>query len=64
MPPVHNAKQQIINVYGEPIPRLYAAGEMGSAFGHLYLSGANLTECMITGRIAGSEAAAIVARDD
>lgn len=61
--PVHNARQQIMNVYGEPIPRLYAAGEMGSAFGHLYLSGANLTECMITGRIAGREAAALTPRD-
>ena len=29
--PVHDAEQRIIDVYGEPIPRLYAAGEMGSA---------------------------------
>jgi hypothetical protein len=36
---------------------------MGSAFGHLYLSGGNLTECMITGRIAGREAAALTPRD-
>ena len=55
--PIHNAKQQIINVFGEPIPRLYAAGECGSAFGYLYLSGANLSECLITGKVAGREAA-------
>lgn len=61
--PVHNARQQIINVFGEPIPRLYAAGEMGSAFGYLYLSGGNLSECMVTGKVAGSEAAALAAWD-
>ncbi len=55
--PVHDARQRILNPYGEPIPRLYAAGELGSAFGHLYLSGSNLAECFIGGRIAGQEAA-------
>ena len=55
--PVHNEKQQIINSFGEPIPRLYAAGELGSAFGYLYLSGANLSECLITGKVAGGEVA-------
>ena len=57
--PVHNARQQIMNVFGEPIPRLYAAGEMGSAFGYLYLSGGNLAECLVTGKIAGTGAAAM-----
>lgn len=55
--PVHNEKQQVINSFGEPIPRLYAAGELGSAFGYLYLSGANLSECLITGKVAGGQAA-------
>lgn len=57
--PVHNAKQQIIDVNDQPIPRLYAAGEMGSGYGHLYLSGGNLAECLITGRVAGTEAAGL-----
>ncbi len=57
--PIHNTRQQIIDVFGDPIPRLYAAGELGSAFGYLYLSGANLSECLITGKIAGREAAAL-----
>ena len=57
--PVHNVKQQVMNVYNEAIPRLYAAGECGSAFGFLYLSGANLSECLITGKIAGREVAAL-----
>jgi succinate dehydrogenase/fumarate reductase flavoprotein subunit len=55
--PVHNARQEVLNPYGEAIPGLYAAGELGSVFGHLYLSGGNLAECMIGGRIAGREAA-------
>jgi len=55
--PVHNGRQQIMDVFGEPVPRLYAAGEMGSAFGHLYLSGGNIAECFISGRNAGHNAA-------
>ena len=53
--PVHNAKQQILNIEGKPLPRLYAAGELGSSFGHLYLSGGNIAECFVTGWIAGRE---------
>ena len=55
--PVHDAKQRIIDVYGKPIPRLFAAGELGSSFGHLYMSGGKISECFVTGRIAGNEAA-------
>jgi succinate dehydrogenase/fumarate reductase flavoprotein subunit len=61
--PVHNARQQIIDVFGTPIPRLYAAGELGSAFGFLYLSGGNLSECIVGGGIAGREAAGLAPRD-
>lgn len=61
--PVHDAKQRIIDVNGSPIPRLYAAGEMGSSFGHLYLAGGNIAECFVTGRIAGTEAAALTAQE-
>ncbi len=59
--PVHDAEQRIIDVYGEPIPRLYAVGELGSAYGHLYMSGGNISECLITGRIAGINVAALPA---
>jgi succinate dehydrogenase/fumarate reductase flavoprotein subunit len=57
--PVHDAQSRIIDVYGNPIPRLYAAGELGSSFGHLYLSGGNIAECFVTGRIAGRNVAAL-----
>jgi len=61
--PVHNAGQQIIDVNDNPIPRLYAAGELGSSFGHLYLAGGNIAECFVTGRIAGSAVSALEAWD-
>ena len=57
--PVHDVRQRIVNVFGTAIPRLYAAGELGSAFGHLYLSGGNIAECFVSGRIAGAGAAAL-----
>ena len=57
--PVHNARQQIVDTGGDPIHRLYAAGELGSSFGHLYLSGGNIAECVVTGWVAGREAATI-----
>jgi succinate dehydrogenase/fumarate reductase flavoprotein subunit len=57
--PVHNPSQQIVDTGGAPIARLYAAGELGSSFGHLYLSGGNIAECFVTGWIAGREAAAL-----
>ena len=54
--PVHNAKQQVIDAFGQPIPHLYSAGELGSFFGHIYLEGGNLGECLISGRVAGQNA--------
>ncbi|MCY4551078.1 MAG: FAD-binding protein [Defluviicoccus sp.] len=57
--PVHDRRQRIVDVFGAPIPRLYAAGELGSAFGHLYMSGGNIAECFVSGRIAGAGAAAL-----
>ncbi len=55
--PVHNARQQVLDPFGQPVPRLYAAGELGSFFGHLYELGGNLGECLCSGRIAGVQAA-------
>lgn len=55
--PVHDVHQRVIDSFGDPIPRLYEAGELGSIWGHLYLSGGNLSECFIGGAIAGTKAA-------
>ena len=57
--PVHNVHQQVINGFGDTIPRLYAAGELGGVFGHLYLAGGNLAECFVGGWIAGRHAAGL-----
>ena len=54
----HDVEQRVLNPYGEPIERLYVAGELGSIWGFLYLSGGNLAECFVSGRIAGESAAA------
>ncbi len=61
--PVHDAAQRVLDPFGAPVPRLYAAGELGSVFGHLYMSGGNIAECFIGGRIAGREAASLRSRD-
>lgn len=55
--PAHDARQRVVNTHGEPIPRLYEAGEIGSIWGFLYLGAGNLAECFVTGQIAGHEAA-------
>ncbi len=39
-------------MFGKPVPSLYAAGELGSVLGHLYLSGGDLAEGFVGGRIA------------
>jgi succinate dehydrogenase/fumarate reductase flavoprotein subunit len=54
---VHDSLQHVLDPFGEPIPRLYKAGENGSIYGHLYLLGGNNTECLVGGWIAGTNAA-------
>jgi succinate dehydrogenase/fumarate reductase flavoprotein subunit len=55
--PEHDEKQRVLDPFGEPISRLYSVGELGSFFGHLYLLGGNLSEVVISGRVAGRDAA-------
>lgn len=55
--PVHDVEQRIVDAFGNPIPRLYAAGEMGSLFGFVYQLSGNIAECFIGGRISGRNAA-------
>ena len=56
--PRRNAKAQIVSLDGNPIPRLYSAGELGSVYVHYPQGGANVGECFAFGRIAGKNAAA------
>ena len=53
----HDVEQRVVDPYGVPIEGLYVAGELGSIWGYLYLSGGNLVECFISGRIAAEHAA-------
>lgn len=55
--PKRNPRGQILNVWGQPIKRLYGAGELGSIWGFQYQSGGNLSECLASGRMAGFNAA-------
>jgi succinate dehydrogenase/fumarate reductase flavoprotein subunit len=56
--PRHDYKARVVNMEGKPIPRLYAAGELGSFQGFLYSGGAGMGEPLAVGRIAGRNAAA------
>lgn len=55
--PRRNEKCQIVDPAGKPIPRLYSAGEIGSGWGLMYNGGGNASEAVISGRIAGANAA-------
>ncbi len=54
--PVHDSKQRVLDVHHKTIPRLYAVGELGSFFAHLYEMGGNLGETISSGRVAGTSA--------
>ena len=56
--PRRDKESRVLNAYGQPIPGLYAAGELGSIWGNLYIGGSNIAESMAFGRIAGRNAAA------
>ncbi|MCX7634568.1 MAG: FAD-binding protein, partial [Syntrophales bacterium] len=54
-----NARREVLDWTGKPIPRLFTAGEISSALKFVYQGGGNLTECIVFGRIAGRNAAAL-----
>jgi fumarate reductase flavoprotein subunit len=48
-----NAKAQVVNSFGEPIPGLYAAGEVTGGFhGAGYMTGSSLGKAAVFGRVA------------
>jgi fumarate reductase flavoprotein subunit len=54
-----NPKAQVINVHGNVIPGLYAAGEfVGGVHGNNRLGGNAIADCIVFGRVAGRNAAA------
>ncbi len=54
---VRNANCEVVDLDGYAIPHLYSAGEFGSMFVHGYNGGGNVSEAIVTGRIAGANAA-------
>ncbi len=56
-----NIESEVLTPRGTPIPRLYEAGELGSMVSYLYQNGSYLTEAMISGRAAGSNAVKLAA---
>ncbi|PRZ42298.1 succinate dehydrogenase/fumarate reductase flavoprotein subunit [Antricoccus suffuscus] len=53
-----DARRRVLDWNDEPIPRLYAAGEICSVFQFAYQGGGNLAEGIVFGRVAGAHAAA------
>jgi succinate dehydrogenase/fumarate reductase flavoprotein subunit len=58
--PRRDARARILDVFGEPIPGLFGAGELGSIWSSLYPGSGNISEALIFGRIAGREASSQV----
>lgn len=56
--PKRDGESRVLDPDGMPIPRLYAAGELGSIWGYLYQGANNIGECIVFGKIAGQNAAA------
>ena len=55
--PRRDKEARVVGTDGDPILRLYSAGELGSIYGFLYQGGGNLAECIAFGRIAGQNVA-------
>ncbi|MBI2184148.1 MAG: FAD-binding protein [Thaumarchaeota archaeon] len=53
----HDPAHRVLDSLDNPIKRLYAAGEITSIFGHLYLQSGNASECLVGGKIVGENAA-------
>ncbi len=55
--PRRDKEARVLDPDGKPIPRLYAAGELGSIWGYLYQGACNIGEALVFGQIAGKNAA-------
>lgn len=55
--PRRNARAEVVDPDNQPIPHLYSAGELGGVSAGRYQAGENIAECLISGKIAGQNAA-------
>lgn len=60
--PKRDKEARVLTKEGMPIPRLYAAGEFGSIWQRTPDAASNVAECLVFGRIAGRNAAAMPPR--
>lgn len=56
--PERSPNAEVLDLNGVPLPHLYSAGEIGGITSNLYNGGGNMAECIVFGRIAGTNAAA------
>jgi succinate dehydrogenase/fumarate reductase flavoprotein subunit len=56
--PRRNEHGEVLSVDGSPIPGLFGAGELGSIWAALYPGAGNVSEAIVSGRIAGRRASA------
>lgn len=55
--PRRNARAEVVAPDNQPIPHLYSAGELGGVSAGRYQAGENIAKCLISGKIAGQNAA-------
>jgi fumarate reductase flavoprotein subunit len=49
-----DGKARVVNIFGEPVPGLFAAGEItGGMHGAAYMTGTAFGKALIIGRVAG-----------
>lgn len=54
-----NLNGRCLDRYGNVVPRLYACGELGSVYSMLYHGSGNVAEAVMTGKLAGEDAASL-----
>lgn len=59
--PRRSAACEVLDVFGEPIARLYSAGEMGCEYAYVYNVGGNIAEAIGSGRHAARQMAKLEA---
>jgi len=58
--PAKDANARVLDPFGDPIPGLFAAGEVASTYSHCNSGGFMIADALSFGRIAGRSAAAAV----
>lgn len=56
--PRRDEEGRVLRPDGSPIPGLFGAGELGSMWNRLYPGAGNLSECLVSGRVAAASALA------